>query len=157
MGRVVRRGNRSQAAEDRRGAAAVELAVVLPFFMLLLVGFMQFAWMFLVRHSMLHAAREGARVYAVQGGTAAQAESRSRQVLTDLYGSSNAGNFTVTSSASGRDRIITIRVPYNAQIVNLAGMVNILNNLSALIPGSSGPAIGNGQMTARVVMRDEGS
>ena len=51
----------------RRGAAAVELAVVSPFLVLILLGITQFGSLFYTRHSLVHAAREAARELAIQG------------------------------------------------------------------------------------------
>jgi Flp pilus assembly protein TadG len=48
----------------QRGAAAVEFALVLPLLMILIVGTMEWGRYFVVRESVVHAAREGAR-----GGT----------------------------------------------------------------------------------------
>ena len=50
---------------DRRGASAVEFALVLPLLMVLLTGIIQFGWVFFIQFSMENAAREGARQLAV--------------------------------------------------------------------------------------------
>lgn len=52
---------------ERRGAAAVELAVVAPFLVLIFFGITQFGSLFYTRHSLVHAAREAARELAIQG------------------------------------------------------------------------------------------
>lgn len=154
MYRIVRIG--SMPAE-RDGAAAVEVALLLPFFLLLLVGIMQFAWMLLLRHSMLHAAREGARVYAVQGGSNGDAETRSEALLNELFGAASS-DFGVTTSQNGRDRIVTVTVPYSGGVVDVGGgidMIGILNGLSGFIPGAEPPVNTGGSMTAQVAMRSE--
>lgn len=50
-----------------RGAAAVELAVIAPVLFTILFGIIEFGWMFAVKNSMVNAAREGARLGALQG------------------------------------------------------------------------------------------
>jgi len=52
---------------DERGAALVELALAMPFLLLMLFGLMEFAVAFWVRHTVTHAAREGARFAIVRG------------------------------------------------------------------------------------------
>lgn len=137
-GKPDRRDRYRRRGRRLRGVAAVELAIVLPFFMLLLTGFMQFAWVFLVRHSMLHAAREGARAYAVQDATAQQAEQRATQVLQTLGLSGQ--EFQVTSGAAGRDMTVTVTAPMSAPQVSIVDPFNLL---------------GDGTLTASVTMRDE--
>jgi Flp pilus assembly protein TadG len=50
---------------DERGAAAVELALVLPLILLILLGTIEFGRAWNVRQTLVDAAREGARVAAV--------------------------------------------------------------------------------------------
>lgn len=122
----------------RRGVAAVELAIVLPFFMLLLTGFMQFAWIFLVRHSMLHAAREGARAYAVQDATSTQAQQRAKDVLQSF--GFTVSQFTVSSTLAGNDAAVTVTIPMTASQVTIVDPFHLT---------------GNGTLTAKVTMRRE--
>ena len=58
----------------QRGVAVVEMAVVLPVLALLLLGGIDIALQFYVRHSMVNAAREAARTLAVREGTPDQAK-----------------------------------------------------------------------------------
>ena len=45
----------------RRAAAAVEMAVVTPLLLAVLFGIIEFGWLFTVQHTLVNAAREGAR------------------------------------------------------------------------------------------------
>ena len=54
--------------QDDRGAAAVELALVLPILILLLGGIIDFGFAFNGQISLTHAAREGVRFEALQTG-----------------------------------------------------------------------------------------
>jgi Flp pilus assembly protein TadG len=54
-----------KSKENERGAAAVELAVILPLLLLILFGIMEFGRAYNVQVSLTQAAREGARYAAV--------------------------------------------------------------------------------------------
>jgi Flp pilus assembly protein TadG len=58
---------------SEHGAAAVEMALVLPLLILLIGGVIDFGFMFNAQISATHAAREGVRVEAIGTGDAAQA------------------------------------------------------------------------------------
>lgn len=57
---------RSQVRSEDRGAALVELALILPILVTLLVGITQFGMAYSARVSIQGAAREGARVLALR-------------------------------------------------------------------------------------------
>ena len=50
---------------DRRGAIAIEFALVVPILLVILLGIVQFGFAFFIQINMTNAAREGARVLAV--------------------------------------------------------------------------------------------
>ncbi len=52
---------------NRKGAAAVEFAMVLPIFALLIFGIIEFGWYFFVQHTIQFATREGTRLALVGG------------------------------------------------------------------------------------------
>lgn len=54
-----------KSTTNERGAAAVEMAIVLPLLLLILVGIMEFGRAYNVQVSLTQAAREGARYAAV--------------------------------------------------------------------------------------------
>ena len=56
----------------QRGAAMVEMAVVLPLLMLLVFGIMEAGWLFAQLTETRNAAREGARLAVVDFGTASE-------------------------------------------------------------------------------------
>ena len=66
--------------DAERGAAAVEFALVLPLFLMLLFGMVDFARAFNTQLTLSDAAAEGARTLAI-GGTAAAARSAANGVL----------------------------------------------------------------------------
>lgn len=55
---------------EEKGAALIEFAILMPFLILLLIGIIEFAWLFSQNLDVRHGAREGARLAAVNfGGT----------------------------------------------------------------------------------------
>jgi len=68
----------------RRGVAVVELAVVSPLLFALLFGIIEFGWLFTVQHTMVSAAREGARVGVLQGSTLEEVEAQIRAFLAPM-------------------------------------------------------------------------
>jgi Flp pilus assembly protein TadG len=56
---------------SERGAAAVEFALVMPLLFLLVFGIIEFGFIFNKELGVTHSAREGARVYALNGDAAA--------------------------------------------------------------------------------------
>jgi hypothetical protein len=70
---------------NRRGAAAVEFAVVAPVFFLLVFGMIEFGRMVMVQQVITNASREGARVGVLDGST----ESEVRQLVVNYL--TNAG------------------------------------------------------------------
>lgn len=65
FGRGVARRGRTLARHDS-GQAMVELALALPLLLLILVGIFEFARAYSIKQSLVNAAREGARLAAVQ-------------------------------------------------------------------------------------------
>jgi Flp pilus assembly protein TadG len=62
-------GQSPATRQRRRGAAAVEFAVIAPLFLLLLAGIMEFGQAFRIQHSLSTAARHGARAATIPGAT----------------------------------------------------------------------------------------
>ena len=53
--------------QNNRSIALVELAIIIPIFLILLVGIVEFSWIYNGHITLTGAAREGARVAAVNG------------------------------------------------------------------------------------------
>jgi Flp pilus assembly protein TadG len=62
-----------------RGNTAVEFALTLPVFMLLIVGIIEFGWLFFMQHTLQHATREGTRLALVGGQITAGGNVLSRE------------------------------------------------------------------------------
>jgi len=50
---------------NRRGSNAIEFALTVPLFVLIVAAIMEFGWMFFVRSTVIHAVRDGCRAGAV--------------------------------------------------------------------------------------------
>lgn len=102
---------------ERRGAAAVELAVVLPLFFLLIFGMIEYGRLVMVQQIITNAAREGARVAILTTATTSSVTTAVTSYLT------NAGitGETVTvspsppsSAAAGTGVTVTVSIPYKS-------------------------------------------
>lgn len=72
QGEAMRRWQPQTRRKQRAGAAAVELALVSPLFLLLLSGIIEFGQAFQIEHSLANAARRGARSAIVPSTTSAE-------------------------------------------------------------------------------------
>lgn len=77
------RWRRDWRARGRSGAAAVEFALVLPIFLLLLFGIIQFGSVLFLHNNMVNAAREAVRRMSVAEMTEAEAEAYVQNYLAD--------------------------------------------------------------------------
>lgn len=87
--------------KNRRGAAAVEFAVVAPLFFLLVFGMIEFGRMVMIQQILTNASREGARVAVLDGATTAEVTS-----AVEAY--------VVTASVSGADISVSPNPPDSA-------------------------------------------
>ena len=117
----------------RRGAAAVEFAIVAPLFFTLVFGMIEFGRIMMVEQVITNAAREGARVGVIDPPTGqtslSQVTSTVNNYLTSArvsgttikveVSSDNGGTWTVTdpgdaSVKSGWPVRVTVSVPFNS-------------------------------------------
>ena len=100
----MKRGSNS----ERRGASAVEMAVAVPVFLLLVFAVFDYGRLFLVRHVMDSAAREAVRYACVNTSTAtvaqvkAKADAQMNTVKNALVGATYTTDvFWINSAVSG--------------------------------------------------------
>ena len=98
---AVRRRSRRP---DRRGAALVEAAVVLPVFFLAILGIFEFGRAMMVGQLVTNAAREGARRAILYGSEQAEVTTHIREFLQDAGGIDPADVTLRISYAPGPDR-----------------------------------------------------
>lgn len=91
----------SELSADERGASAVEFALVLPMLLLLVFGIVEFGRAFNIHIQLTGAAREGARVAALESGDPVEETYQAAPLFTSNRG---AMTVTVSSCTAGGDR-----------------------------------------------------
>jgi Flp pilus assembly protein TadG len=101
----------------RRGASAVEFAIVAPVFFLVVLGIIEFGRMVMVQQVITNAAREGARIAVLDSATTARVTTR----VNDYISAARLSGATVTvtpnpPTLAGFDQPVTVRVelPFSA-------------------------------------------
>jgi Flp pilus assembly protein TadG len=133
---------RSPRRSDRRGAAAVEFALVAPIFFLLVLGMVEFGRMVMVQQVLTNAAREGARVAVFDGATSDDVKAQVRNYLTAAHLPATdpvLDPVDPKTAGYGDPMKVTVQIPFS-QVSWLPSPF--------LISGST-------QLTASVVMRRE--
>jgi len=104
------------ASRHRRGAAMVEFAVVVPVFLLLVFGMIEYGRMVMVQQILTNAAREGARVGVLDGSTQTKVNTAVSNYLT----AAGISNSTTTvspnppsSAAATAPVTVTVSVNFN--------------------------------------------
>jgi Flp pilus assembly protein TadG len=101
---------------NRRGAAAVEFAVVAPLFFLMVFGMIEFGRMIMVQQVITNASREGARMGVLDGATTASVQAAVQNYLqgASVQGAQVTVNPDPPSSAGyGAPVTITVSVNFN--------------------------------------------
>ena len=115
--RALRRSGRPHA---RRGAAVVEMAVVMPLLLLLMFGTIQFGYVFMVQETLTNAAREACRVGVLQGSTTNDIQQRFVEAIAPT--GLDLGDATlVIEEATPLNPVVTVRVQVPFEKVNLFG------------------------------------
>ncbi len=110
---------RIRGKKQKRGTVTVELAVVSPLMFAMLFGIIEFGYAFTVRHTMVNAAREGARVGALQGAE----ESDVRDKVSFLLGSMDLNSKVSVSIDWGDedDPMCAVRLTVPQEDISLVG------------------------------------
>ena len=107
-----------------RGAAAVEFALILPLLMTVVIGVMEFGFLFNQQISLSQAAREGARSYAIHHGEAGfDLNLVVQQAAPSVSGVSASSSQPSGLCPSGQNVEITASKPYKS----LTGWFNFLS------------------------------
>jgi len=94
----------------RKGQSLVEFVLVIPIFIFLLFGIIEFGRAWETLNIMTSAAREGARVAAVTGPNASSATSAAQRILS--AGSISNASISVTGPDGNGEVRVTITVSY---------------------------------------------
>lgn len=121
MTRIAQPGRdarRPRGRAGRRGASAVEMALVAPVLITLLLGLIEAARLGMVAQLLTTAAREGCRVAVLDGMTQSDVQTRVDDVLAGSGISVGTVTPTCTSSTwtsapSGTPITVSLSVPYN--------------------------------------------
>jgi hypothetical protein len=113
----------------RNGAAAIELAILAPFLLLILFGIIEFGWLFMARQMVHHATSEATRLchlvgYDCVGNSSAQAEAAA--VINDALEPLNLGSDLAFGSgieADMTDGVISITTTVQLSDLLLAGLL----------------------------------
>jgi len=102
--------------KKRRGAAAVEFAVVLPVFVILVFGMIEYGRMVMVQQVITNASREGARTAVLDGATTTSVQSAVTTYLTNaqLSGGSSTVSPNPATAASGSPITVTVSIPFSS-------------------------------------------
>jgi Flp pilus assembly protein TadG len=117
----------------RRAAVAVEMAVVTPVLLTMLFGIIEFGWLFTVRHTMVNAAREGARLGSLAGATSGDAQVRALEMLETLNIDDDCT--VAVTAATEDDPMVTVRISVPRASVSLVG--TFFNMTSGTIEGEA--------------------
>lgn len=131
--RLVRRHNRrcQPASASRRrhdstsGAAALEFALILPVLVLLVCGIIEFGFVFQAQLALTHAAREGARIAAVNkwdAGTPALVRAQAFPVAPVTITTIPAN---LPGATSGTALTITLTHAYDWRVLPFPGTVQL--------------------------------
>lgn len=121
---------------NEKGQSLVEFALVMPIFLSLILGMLEFGWIFNGQITLTSAAREGARV-AVVYDTAAAASTPVQTAVQSSSGVSSLRNITAVTTfptimETGPDGVNNAKVTVTAKIDPLVGLfVHGPVNLSA--------------------------
>ncbi len=121
-------GSKGKERHHERGQSAVELALILPIFTVLLFGIIEFGRLWMTVNVMSGAAREGARVAAVSGTNFTQARTSALNVLN--AGNITGANVTITGPNSNNEILATVTLQYRTFTGNLIPGLSPVLNLS---------------------------
>ena len=109
----------------RRAAAIVEFAVILPVLLTILFGIIEYGYIFMVRLTVEHAAREGCRVASLSTSTPAEVTARVDDAMVDIVHTiaytSNAGTCQETVTITVANSEVSITGFFGASTGDLVG------------------------------------
>ena len=128
---VNQRNNTKRTARGARGAALVEMAIVLPLLLLFTLGLMEYGWVFLRVSQITMAARHGVRTAVRPGATDADVTAAVSSMMTQA-GLQNSG-YTLTHTdlgvAVGQPVTVQISVDYSKLTLTGTGLVPLPTQL----------------------------
>ena len=106
--------------KSERGQSLVEFAMILPLFIIVLFGIMEFGRLWEISNLITSASREGARVAAISGSSQSQAINAAQHVL---------------SAANIEDATVSVSGPNSASEVSVTVTLHYTPLTGSIIPG----------------------
>ena len=121
MKRWKHRMLRRRGSRRARAGAVVEFAVVLPLLLTILFGIIEYGWIFMVRQTLLQAAREGCRLAILQ--TSVDPYSGVTARIDDVMGAGRINGYTVAMghAVSGGSTMESVTISVSYSEVSLLG------------------------------------
>jgi Flp pilus assembly protein TadG len=122
----------------RRGVVTVEMAILVPVFVLFVFGIIEYGWMFTKAHQITNAARHAARLAVMPDASlgAVQAEVATLMTKVGLAGKYEL-TFTpsdnLTAYATGAQLTVTVKAAYSAIALTHVALVPTPASLSATV------------------------
>lgn len=107
--------------QSRRGAALVELAIVMPILCLLTLGLMEYGWVFLKVSQINQAARQGVRVAVRPDATVDNVKNAVAAMMTQAGIRSADYTLTYTDIGVAVGQPITVHISVNYNKITLTG------------------------------------
>ena len=110
---------------DERGVTATELAIIMPVFLLLLAGMIEFGMAYWQQHVLTSAAREGARAASLYRSTANEDTIRNMvtQYIRDGGVSTTGVTVNITQEGipgdTGSMKVVTVSKPYSFKFISV--------------------------------------
>jgi len=106
--RLVSGSRRSHRA---RAAAIVEFAVILPLLLTILFGIIEYGYVFMVRQTLQHAAREGARIACL--ATSEQPFTNVLARVDETMAATRLSGYTSQVTTGVCEETVTVSIPYD--------------------------------------------
>lgn len=115
---IAHSGRRCSLIRDDSGQAMVEFALVVPIFLLLLFGIVEFARAWNIYEVLTDAAREGARNAVVDNPTVSEADVKNIIVEAGQRAgiAIDPADIEITGFRAGRGEVATVRVEYQHEL-----------------------------------------
>lgn len=137
----------------RRGASAVEMALVLPVFLVVILGIIEFGRAMMVSNLITNAARQAGRMSTLEGTTNAEVTAYINNFLSQSVGATGASASTTISISPADGNADPENEIGNAGSGDLITIkVQVPFNDVALIPGSY---LAGRNLTATIMMQHE--
>lgn len=116
---ALRRSGCTAASADDSGASALEFALIAPILLLLVMGIIEFGFVFQAQLALTHAAREGAREASVGKFSAADVQAQAFPATPAIATSPSPPS----AAASGDPITVTLTYDYDWQVLPFPGTV----------------------------------